>query len=262
MANNPKHGEGVLRQIIVGVLIILIGTFITWKLGWNASSPTIPSIVDASENGSNISIWDNIKNGIYVIVDSQFFKVITYVVLLVWENVLWIILVFIFLALPAPYYAMKLIRRNRSLGRDIYREIAQADRFMQLWIVDQPVVSSDEQYIWAFVPNHNPQGAHYSKIDAQLAKMNLIQIVQDAPFGGFPSNRRMVKPVKGVYLLRNWMIFLLLLFLRVTFFGDRFSHISTGGGRFESASLEKMYWATAIFLIFLLIALIYIALSF
>ena len=159
-------------------------------------------------------------------------------------------LVVFVLALPAPYIAFRLIRRNRCLGRDIYRELAQADRFMQIWIAEAPLASTDEQYIWTFIPNGNRAAAHYSKIDEQLAKLKLIERYADH---GTYDSVPFAKSRRGKYLLRNWLIFLLLLWLRMTIFGDRPSHIASGNGRFDERALKRMYVETTIALIVLLL---------
>ena len=120
-----------------------------------------------------------------------------YILKLALDNWLWIILVIFALTLRAPYYAFKLIRRNRPLGRDIYRELAQADRFMMIWNEKDALSSNDEPYIFAFIPNQNRQVAHYSKIDEQLIKWKLIQ---------FNSTNSRVMPMYGIYWLRNWLM--------------------------------------------------------
>jgi hypothetical protein len=168
-------------------------------------------------------------------------------------------LVVFILALPAPYIACRLIRRNRCLGRDIYRELAQADRFMQVWIAETPLASTDEQYIWTFIPNRNPAAAHYSKIDDQLAKLKLVERYADH---GTYDSVYFAKPRRGKYLLRNWLIFLLLLWLRMTIFGDRPSHIASGNGRFDERTLKRMYWETTTALIVLALSVVAVILRF
>ena len=78
-----------------------------------------------------------------------------------------LLLAILFYTLPAPYLAFKLLRRNRCLGRDIFRELAQADRFMDVWNAERPLLSDESQYHWAFVPNRNSQAAHLDRIDQQ-----------------------------------------------------------------------------------------------
>lgn len=174
---------------------------------------------------------------------------------LVINGLIWVVLVILFFALPAPYLAFRLLRRNRCLGRDIYRELAQADRFMNVWIEKNPLVSNDQQYIWAFVPNGNNAAARNSKIDDQLAKWKLVDRYQD--FGTYNAVY-FVRPMRGKYLLRNWIIFFLLLFLRITFLGDRSSHIASGSGRFNERTLKRMYWETAVLISVLVLFLIFV----
>lgn len=152
-----------------------------------------------------------------------------------------ILLLVLFFSFRAPFIAFKLIRRNRCLGRNIYRDLAQADRFMEIWSSKSYLSSSEQQYVWAFVPNGNGEAAHCSKIDAELHKLNLIdRIPIQGLYGGTSTS---VKSKKGKYLLRNWLVFLLLIWLRVAIFGDRCSHIATGGGKFTEKQLRYMFWA-------------------
>lgn len=167
-----------------------------------------------------------------------------YLLRLVGENWLWVALVIVAFALPAPYYAMKLIRRNRCLGRDIYRELALADRFMEVWNATSTLSSGDHQYHSTFIPNGNNAAARLMQIDARLAEWRLVQrIPVHGTFGGSTS---IVRPMRGRYLLRNWLVFLLLLWLRVAIFGDRLSHIASGNGRFNQKILKRMYWLMTI----------------
>lgn len=181
-------------------------------------------------------------------------SVALYLLDLVLGNWLWITLVVIAFALPAPYYALKLIRRNRCLGRDIYRELAQADRFMEIWNAQSSLSSNDQQYIFAFVTNGNSAAAHNMKIDAILAEYKLVQ--RSPVHGTFGGSTSIVSPMRGRYLLRNWLVFLLLLWLRVAIFGDRFSHIASGNGKFNEKMLKRMYWETSFALIALFVLII------
>jgi len=165
----------------------------------------------------------------------------------------WAVIVIAVLSLPAPYLAFKLIRRNRCLGRRIYDELAHADRFMQIWVSGSPLLSDDSQYIWPFVPNGNKAAAHNSKIDDQLAKMKLIHKKIDHTTYDHVS---LVEPRGDQYWLRNSIVFLLLLFLRVTIFGDKVSHIAMGGGRYTEKDLTRMYKITTVFLIVVFLSLI------
>lgn len=160
-----------------------------------------------------------------------------YVVNIALENWLWAVLVIICFALPAPYYSLKLIRRNRCLGRNIYSELALADRFMDVWNATSTLASGNQQYHWAFVPNGNSAAAQLGNIDKQLAKWKLVQFVSMA--GTFGGSVTSVRSMRNRYLLRNWLVLLLVLWLRVTIFGDRYSHIASGNGRFNEKTLAQ-----------------------
>lgn len=171
-------------------------------------------------------------------------------------TVLWTVFVALVLALPAPYIAFKLIRRNRCLGGNIYNGLAQADRFMQIWIAGEPLASVDEQYIWAFVPNRNPLAAHNSKIDKELERHRLVRVFEkrDRETGEIAV---LAEPRIDLYFgFRNSCIFLFLLFLRVVFFGDSFSHIAIGNGIYNVRKLRRLFIETSF-----LISLIFVGLG-
>jgi len=176
------------------------------------------------------------------------------------DNWVWLLLLIVVIALPAPYLAFRLIRRNRSLGRDIYREVAQADRFMDIWMAQSPLASNEAPYFRAYVFNGNPAAAHDAKIDDQLARMKLVE--RFPVHGTYGGSTSCVKPMRGRYLFRNWLVFILLLFLRITFFGDRPSHIASGNGLFSEKQLLRMYWETVSLLIALLLFLLFVILHF
>jgi len=178
-----------------------------------------------------------------------------YLFQLVVDNwILWPILLILAYALPAPYLAFRLLRRNRSLGRDIYREVAQADRFMDIWMTKKPQLSNLKQYHQAFVFNGNSAAAHNAQIDEQLAKWKLVK--RSPTHGTFNGSGAVVQSVHGRFWLRNWLVFLLLLFMRITFFGDKVSHIAIGGGLFTEKQLKRMYWETTLLLVVLLVFLL------
>ncbi|MDD5102976.1 MAG: hypothetical protein PHX93_01100 [Candidatus Peribacteraceae bacterium] len=147
--------------------------------------------------------------------------------------------------LPAMFVALKLIRRNRCLGRDIYRELAQADRFMNIWNAERPLLSDDSQYFWAFVPNGNRQAAHNSRIDEQLAQHNLIEVFEARDSAG--EVQKYARPRRGIFLVRNSLVFSFLLYFRITFLGDRLSHIASGNGLINLPKLRVIYFETTLF---------------
>lgn len=188
--------------------------------------------------------------------DHPVVKALIYLAEVAFQNFLWIAVVVLVLALPAPYYAVKLIRRNRSLGGNIYSELAMADRFMQVWISETPLDSSDQQYIWAFVPNGNRAAAHYNKIDNGLIRWKLLKRTTSHETRSESSS--LVEPMTGIYLVRNWLIFLLLLWLRITFFGDKCSHITFGGSKYGEKELKSMYKKTTGILILIAIFILFV----
>src|SRR3989339_152429 len=130
----------------------------------------------------------------------------------------------IILAFKAPFLAMYLLRRNRPLGRDIYRELAMADRFMDVWNAPIPLLSDDHPYFRAFIWNGNRQAGHNSRIDQKLESLRLIERLEAKDSADY--TQIYSRPVKGKHMLRNWLVFLMLIHLRVLFLGDKFSHIA------------------------------------
>ena len=164
------------------------------------------------------------------------------------EELIFVPLIFITLyALPAPYYAFKLIRRNRCLGRDIYRELALADRFMEVWNCKKTLGSGQQQYIFAFVTNGNRAAAQLMQIDSKLAEWNLVK--RNSVNGTFNGPSSIVSAKRGWFLLRNWLIFLMLLWFKVAIFGDKFSHITSGSGKYNEKNLKRMYYETWIVIV-------------
>ncbi len=182
--------------------------------------------------------------------DITFGEIAAYFLRLIADYWVFFLLVVIYFALPAPYLAFKMMRRNRCEGRDIYRELAWIDRFMDVWIAERPLLSNEQQYFRAFVTNGNSAAAHNKKIDEQLAGHHLIEMETNREGTTYSKGKR------GKYLLRNWLIFLLVLFVRVTFFGDKMSHIASGNGRMDKKSLERMYVLTTLGLMLLSVLMI------
>lgn len=176
-----------------------------------------------------------------------------YLLHLVVDYWVFFLLLVVFFALPAPYLAFRLLRRNRCLGRDIYRELAQADRFMDIWNAERPMLSGEQQHHWAFIPNRNPQAAHLDRIDGQLAKLKLIELFEQRDSSGYI--KTYARPYEGMYTVRNWLVFALLLFLRVVFLGDRFSHIASGNSRIDERGLKRIFRETVVLLLGFLILL-------
>jgi len=156
--------------------------------------------------------------------------------------------------LPAMDISLKLLRRNRCLGRDIYRELAQADRFMSIWNAERPLLSDDSQYRWAFVPNGNRQAAHNCRIDEQLARRNLVELFEARDSVG--EMKKYARPRRGIFLIRNLLVFSSLLFLRITFLGDRLSHIASGNGLINLPKLRIIYFETTLFFSLLFVFLL------
>jgi hypothetical protein len=148
------------------------------------------------------------------------------------ENILWIIigapilatLIAFALTIRAPFIAFRLIRRNRCLGGNIYCGIAQADRFMDVWMLGKWCSTKARCKNILTKDGWDPEAGRMNRIDSELVKIKVIKEVTeiDKNTGDI---KNFVVPQKGRYWLRNWIIFLTLLFLRVTIFGDKFSHI-------------------------------------
>lgn len=161
-------------------------------------------------------------------------------------------------AIKAPYIAFYLIRRNRCLGRDIYREISQADRFMDIWIMGAYNSTNGKCRNAFYLDGWDPQAARMDRVDGVLETLNLISIV-DKTDELTKSVKKIAIPKKGKYLFRNWLIFLMLLFLRVSFFGDKTSHIAIAGTEFESVKyLNKLYWLTTVLICLIVVSLFFL----
>ena len=183
--------------------------------------------------------------------------VVPYVGLTIFESALGSFLIFILIVLTltihAPIIAMKVIRRNRCLGGNIYCGIAQADRFMEVWMM-RKWSSVPAQYRDAFITNGNSAAGHVDRIDLELEKLKLVDVVKESDGRVFACAKR------GNYWLRNWIVFLLVLFVRVTFFGDKYSHIRIAD-HFSEQLLQRLYWLTvASFL--LLVCTVLVAISY
>jgi len=173
-----------------------------------------------------------------------------YIGFTIFESVLGSFLIFLLivfiLTIRAPIIAMKVIRRNRCLGGNTYCGIAQADRFMQVWMMKK-WASVPAQYQDAFVTNGNSAAGHIDKIDFELEKLKLVDVVNE------PDGRKFACAKRGNYWFRNWIVFLLLLFFRITFFGDKYSHIRISD-HFSEKLLQRLYWLTVVTLILLVCA--------
>ncbi len=166
---------------------------------------------------------------------------------------IWTPIVIVTFALPAPFIALKLIRRNRCQGGDIYRGRAQADRFMEIWHADSALASIDQTHHNAFVTNGNPQAAHISRIDRELEKSKLIQLFERRHPSTGDTQLVAVRKTGLYYGPRNSAVYLLLLFLRVSIFGDPFNQIVGGSSRYTDRDLQHFFWE-----ILALFALIYV----
>ncbi|OGJ63477.1 hypothetical protein A3H22_01230 [Candidatus Peribacteria bacterium RIFCSPLOWO2_12_FULL_55_15] len=141
----------------------------------------------------------------------------------------------------APFLAVRLIRRNRPLGRNIYCEIAQADRFMDVWMLGG-WSSPDVQCQNVLTKNNwDSRAGKTSAIDQELVKLKLLETYIRADNNNMP----MVRPKRGAYWLRNFAVFLLLLVLRVSIFGDQYSHIEIPE-HCNAKKLKALFWYTVI----------------
>lgn len=140
----------------------------------------------------------------------------------------------------APFLAVRLIRRNRPLGRNIYCEIAQADRFMDVWMLGGWSSPEAQCKNVLTMSNWDSRAGKTSAIDQELIKLKLLESYIRAD-----NNMPMMRPKRGAYWLRNFAVFLLLLLLRVSIFGDQFSHIEIP----EHCNVKKLkilFWSTVI----------------
>lgn len=176
------------------------------------------------------------------------------------SNLLWIavtpLIIEIAFAFKAPFLAMHLLRRNRPLGADIYRELAMADRFMDIWNAPMPLLSDDEPYFRAFIWNGNRQAGHNSKIDQKLESLKLIERFEAKDSADYLKTYS--RPLKGKLMLRNWLVYLMLLHLRVHFLGDKFSHIASGNGILPQRTLVRLYRETSVLVVGIFVLLILI----
>lgn len=234
----------IITQIVVGILVMVVGTFIVTQLGLNNVVVQVSQPIEQKTLKETVAESSSAKpfvdTALLALIPKRPLNVFIYVLKVVLDYGTFIVLIVILSALRALFVAFRLIRRNRQLGRDIYRELAQGDRFMDIWNAETPMLSDESRYHWAFVPNGNRQAANLNRIDQQLANLKLIELVQRQDSSGYMKQYAQRKG--GLLVVRNSLVYAFTLFLRVTFLGDRFSHIASGNGRISVHGLQRIYW--------------------
>jgi hypothetical protein len=215
-------------------------------LGWNNVIVQVPQSIEqktlsgASVGSSSVMTSADNTRQLLDLIPVGALNVVVYIAKVIIDYGTFVLLIVMLSVLRAPFIAFRLIRRNRQIGRDIYRELAQGDRFMDIWNAETPMLSDESQYHWAFVPNGNRQAANLNRIDQELAKLKLIELIQQPDSSGYI--KQYAQRHSGVLVVRNSLIYAFVLFLRVTFLGDRFSHIASGNGRLSVRGLQRIYW--------------------
>lgn len=250
--------NGIITEITTGVLVMIIGTFIISLLGWNNVVIQVQPLTEqnpiaemhvSSSSAINFSNAEKLLDLSQIGAFDVFYDAVLYLLKVLMDSWIYLVLVAVGLALRAPFIAFRLIRRNRQLGRDIYRELAQADRFMDIWNAEIPLLSDSSQHHWAFVPNGNKQAANLNRIDGQLLKLKLIELTEQRDSAG--NVRKYARRRSGLFLIRNSLVYAFLLFFRVTFFGDRFSHIASGNGIIDVRTLQIIYFEVSVLIVML-----------